>query len=86
MPFLKGYDDAVRVLKDMEVGKCKGSCRSVWMRNIKYALKTKSNPLKLSKSERKRLNLKLKGMVKTRRSRRSSRNSTRRGALSWFGL
>src|SRR3972149_454876 len=50
MPFLdkKGVR---KVLHDIEIGKCTGQCRSVWTRNIGYALKTKTNPLNLTKKE-----------------------------------
>ena len=50
MPFLdkKGVR---KVLHDIEIGKCTGQCRSVWTRNIGYALKTKTKPLNLTKKE-----------------------------------
>ena len=37
MPFVdkKG---AMKLLKEIENGKCAGECRAIWMRNIKYAL------------------------------------------------
>lgn len=34
---------------------CPGECRSIWMRNIKYALKTETTPLKLTKTEREKM-------------------------------
>ena len=54
MPFVdkKG---AMKLLKEIENGKCAGECRSIWMRNIKYALKTETNPLKLTKTEREKM-------------------------------
>jgi hypothetical protein len=85
MPFIVNYKGAMHVLEDMESGKCKGSCRSVWRRNIKHALKTKSNPLKLTRKERKSLNLKLRSLSKTRRSRNSSKETQKRG-WNIFGL
>jgi hypothetical protein len=52
MPFIKTYNEANQILKDIGRGKCKGSCKTIWLRNIRYAIKTKTNPLKLSKKER----------------------------------
>lgn len=54
MPFVdkKG---AMKLLKEIENGKCAGNCRAIWMRNIKYALKTETNPLKLTKTEREKM-------------------------------
>ena len=54
MPFVdkKG---AMKLLKEIENGKCAGDCRAIWMRNIKYALKTETNPLKLTKTEREKM-------------------------------
>jgi len=54
MPFVdkKG---AMKLLKEIENGKCAGECRAIWMRNIKYALKTETNPLKLTKTEREKM-------------------------------
>jgi len=52
MPFIKTYNEANQILKDIGRGKCKGSCKTIWLRNIKYAIKTKTNPLKLTKKER----------------------------------
>jgi len=53
MPFIRNYKEAMNVLKSIETGKCAKRCRSSWMRNFRYALKTKSNPLKLTASEKK---------------------------------
>jgi len=54
MPFVdkKG---AMKLLKEIENGKCAGECRAIWMRNIKYALKTETNPLQLTKTEREKM-------------------------------
>ncbi len=61
MPFVdkKG---AMKLLKEIENGKCAGKCRAIWMRNIKYALKNEINTLKLSKIEREIL-LKIKEKI-----------------------
>ena len=39
MPFVdkKG---AMKLLKEIENGKCAGKCRAIWMRNVKDALNT----------------------------------------------
>jgi hypothetical protein len=52
--------EAFRIIKDIEYGFCHGPCRSAWVRNLKYALKTKTNPLKLTADERTRLRSELK--------------------------
>ncbi len=53
MPFIGSYEGAMRLLKSIETGKCKDGCRSGWLRNFKYALKTPTNPLKLTATQRK---------------------------------
>lgn len=55
MPFIGTYAAAMRILNDIEKGKCTQSCRSIWTRNIKYALKTETNPLHLNQAQRKSL-------------------------------
>jgi hypothetical protein len=45
MPFITTYSGAVEILSKIGRGKCEGTCKSSWIRNIKYALKTKTNPL-----------------------------------------
>jgi hypothetical protein len=64
MPFIRNYNSAIKILSGIGTGKCKGSCKTIWTRNIKYALKTKTNPLKLTKKERKNLTKKLKMVSK----------------------
>ena len=51
MPFVN-KTGAFKLLREIENGKCKGECRSIWLRNIKYALKTKTNPLNLTATEK----------------------------------
>ena len=60
MPFLKNYKQAMNLLNDIEKGKCSGTCKSTWIRNLKYALKTKTNPLKLTSSGKKNMTKKIK--------------------------
>jgi hypothetical protein len=50
------------VLASIGNGKCSGSCKSIWIRNIRYALKTKTNPLKLTKIQRKHITEKVKSL------------------------
>jgi len=59
---------ALKLLEDMIQGKgtCVGDCRQVWLRNIGYALKAASNPLKLTVAEHKVMTAKL-AEVKTRK-------------------
>lgn len=60
MPFIHSYNGAMMVLKSIGTGKCKGTCKTSWIRNFRYALKTKSNPLKLTSEQRKSLTRKIK--------------------------
>jgi len=54
MPFIN-KNGAFKLLDDMMNGKCTGACRQSWLRNIAYALKTDTNPLKLTKAEHKKM-------------------------------
>ena len=60
MPFIN-KKQAFKLLDDMIAGKqnCIGDCRRIWLRNIGYALKTETNPLKLTGAEHKKLTAKL---------------------------
>ena len=62
MPFISNYNGAMQILSEIGTGTCKGSCKSVWVRNIKYALKTKTNPLGLNKQQRKNITEKMKSV------------------------
>ena len=62
MPFLKGYSDAMKILADVEKGKCDSACRTVWMPKLRKAVTQTSNPLKLNKTQRTSLDKKLKSM------------------------
>jgi len=62
MPFIHSYGGAMQILSEIGNGTCKGSCKTTWMRNIRYALKTKTNPLSLNKIQRKQLTTKLKSV------------------------
>jgi len=60
MPFIN-KKQAFKLLDDMIAGKqnCIGDCRSIWLRNIGHALKTDTNPLKLTGAEHKKMTAKL---------------------------
>lgn len=75
MPFIHSFGGAMRILSGMESGKCKRSCRQSWLRNIQYALKTKTNPLKLTSQERKTLTNKIKN-VKT--NKKTTKKTTKK--------
>lgn len=72
MPFVdkKG---AMKLLKEIENAKCAGVCRAVWMRNIKYALKTETNPLKLTKTEREKI-LKMIEKISGKKSKKKEKS------------
>jgi len=64
---------AMKLLKEIENGKCAGECRSIWMRNIKYALKTETNPLKLTKTEREKM-LKMIEKISGKKSKKKEKS------------
>ena len=66
MPFIR-KKGAFRLLESMKKGKCVGSCRKDWLRNIGYALKSRTNPLNLTKSEHKKLANKIKDVKKRKK-------------------
>jgi len=55
MTFISTYHEAMQIANEMDNGKCSGRCRTTWMRNLKYALTAKTNPLALTKVQRKNL-------------------------------
>ena len=46
MPFISNYNGAMKILSEIGTGTCKGSCKSSWIRNLKYSLKSKTNQLR----------------------------------------
>ena len=62
MPFIRNYNGAMQILSEIGNGTCKDRCKTAWIRNLKYALKTKTNPLGLSQTQRKRMTEKLKSV------------------------
>jgi hypothetical protein len=65
---------AFQLLNSMETGKCAGKCRSVWLRNIQFALKAKSNPLNLTAAEKRRMTAKVREVKAYRGTRKNRRN------------
>ena len=59
MPFVGSYSKAMSILSEIGKGKCVDKCKSIWLRNFKYALKTKSNPLKLTQNNRRKMEKKI---------------------------
>jgi hypothetical protein len=43
---------AKKMLKSITTGTCAGKCRTIWLLQIKRALKSKTNPLNLTEKER----------------------------------
>ena len=63
MPFIRSYNGAMKILAQIGNGTCKGTCKSSWIRNLKYALKTKTNPLALTKTQRKNMSKKIESVT-----------------------
>lgn len=64
MGFVSNYNGAMQILSEIGTGTCKGNCKSVWIRNLKYSLKTKTNPLKLTTTQRRKMTEKLGSVSK----------------------
>ena len=64
MPFIRNYNEGMKILSQIGTGTCKGSCKTMWIRNLKYALKTNTNPLGLTKSQRKTMAEKIRSVSK----------------------
>jgi hypothetical protein len=62
MPFIGTYNGAMKILSEIGTGTCKGNCKSTWIRNLKYALQTKTNPLGLNEKQRKNMTEKIKSV------------------------
>jgi hypothetical protein len=62
MPFIHNYNGAMKILSSIGNGKCKTTCKTSWIRNLKYALTTKTNPLGLNKTQRKHMVDKIKSV------------------------
>jgi hypothetical protein len=53
------YSKAMSILSEIGNGKCTDKCKSTSIRKIKYALKSVSNPLKLTRYTRRKLTQKI---------------------------
>ncbi len=62
MAFIRSYNGAMRILASIGTGTCNGRCKTTWTRNIRYALHTKTNPLSLTKKQRRSMTEKLKSV------------------------
>ena len=69
MPFIQTYNEGMKILAQIGTGTCKGDCKSIWTRHIRNALKSKTNPLGLTKKQHKTMTEKLKSV-----SSRNGRN------------
>lgn len=52
MPFISTYSEALTILNDILTQKCIKKCKSIWLRNIRYAIRNPKNPLNLSDDEK----------------------------------
>ncbi len=78
MVFIGTYKEADSILNDIASGKCAGRCRTVWRQHIRLALTKKTNPLKLTKAQKKSLSKKLKN-IKGKRIEMGSKTRRQRG-------
>jgi hypothetical protein len=58
--FVRTYNGAMKILASIGNGNCDTRCKSTWIRNLKYALKSRKNPLGLNIQQRKGLTEKVK--------------------------
>jgi len=77
MPFIQSYNGAMQLLASIENGTCSGRCKTDWIRNFKYALKTKTNPLGLNLAQRRKLTEKIKHVSGRNPSRTTQKYRTR---------
>lgn len=62
MVFIGTYKEADKLLNQMSKGTCAGRCRTVWRQHIRLAVTKKTNPLKLTRAQKKALSKKLKNL------------------------
>ena len=55
MPFIHTYNSAMTILRSIGKGKLSPEDKNGWIANLRYALKTKTNPLKLTPEQRKNM-------------------------------
>ena len=70
-----GKKEAFQLLDDMESGKCVERCRTVWIGHIRHALKSKTNPLKLTATEKKRMTRRFKEVKEAKRKEKKTRKN-----------
>lgn len=71
MPFIN-YNQSMKLLEQIDNGKCSGKCKQIWMRHLRNALKNKNNPLKLDKTKRKKLTKAINKIGKNKKTRKNS--------------
>lgn len=62
MGFIHSYGAAMKTLASIGKGTCAGTCKQTWMRNFRYALKTKTNPLGLTHTQRQKMRQKMRNV------------------------
>jgi hypothetical protein len=85
MAFIHSFGGAKMVLRSIKKGTCAGKCRSGWLKNIKYAIKSPTNPLKLSKEQKKELNNMIKDLSGKRIKPAEKRPSPSESATLYCG-
>ena len=63
---------AMNVLNEIQSGKCVRNCKTGWLRRIRYALKSTTNPLNLSAIEKRTMENKIKGLPGVRNTTRKN--------------
>ncbi len=80
MVFIGTYKEADAILNQIEKGTCEGRCRQVWRQHIRLAIAKKTNPLKLTKKQKKDLSKKL-DRFKGKRIPQAEKTRKRRGLV-----
>ena len=78
MPFIRSYNGAMKLLSEIGTGTCKGRCKTIWTRNLRYALKTKTNPLALTNKQRQNMTEKLNNVSGQQHSKTLKKYKNRR--------
>jgi hypothetical protein len=76
MPFINSYNGAMQVLTSISTGTCTAKCKTQNMRKIRYSLKTKTNPLGLTKRQYNNMTEKLKSVSGSRTNVRNNHSKT----------
>lgn len=60
MGFIRSYGEAMKLLDSIGTGSCKDKCKHSWLQHFRRAIKTESNPLHLTKTEKKNITKRIK--------------------------